>query len=77
MSPRVCPQPPDCGLFDQRALTADEQLRRAVLHERHKTRTLASLVWADLNRGAPRAVLPAATELLSGDLLHSRKGATS
>lgn len=57
--PRICPQPPDCPLHGQRlAYAEDEPLRRAILRERNRARDLASLVWADFNRGRKRAAQP-------------------
>lgn len=58
MPPLICPTPDhrptqpgqDCPLYAQRALTQAEQLRRAVLAERNKPRTMAALVWEDCNR---------------------------
>jgi hypothetical protein len=36
--PRICPdpEPPDCPLYEQRAIAPQESLRRAVLAERHR-----------------------------------------
>lgn len=66
MPPLVCPQPgprhsgPDCPLFDQRALTPDQQLRRAILRDqgRSRYRDMAELVWADANVGGPHRQVP-------------------
>jgi hypothetical protein len=85
--PRVCPQPPDCGLFDQRlTYTQDEPLRRAVLRERRKSNALASKVWEDFNRqrGRTEAARPGPTRpslppppgpVVRPGVLHSQKGA--
>jgi hypothetical protein len=56
MSPRICPPPPqpDCPLYAQRLpYGIDEPLRRAILRERNRPRSMAALVWADLNRQRP------------------------
>ena len=59
--PQICPPPPDCPLYDQRlAYGSDEPLRRAILREQNKPRTMAALVWADLNRQHQR---PQATQV--------------
>lgn len=58
--PQICspppPHPEDCPLHAQRLdYGSDEPLRRAILMERRKTRTMAELVWADMNRQRQRA----------------------
>ena len=64
--PLVCPSPepePDCPLFDQRALSEVERLRRAVLAERHGHPGLAALIRAEAGAASPRlprALLPPA-----------------
>lgn len=64
--PLVCPQPgprhagPDCPLFHQRAITADEQLRRAVLRDRGRSPNMAALVWADMEADWPPRQEPGA-----------------
>lgn len=81
--PLICPSPhtdqihsdQDCPLYAQRALTQAERLRRAVLRERCKPRTMAALVWADLNRQVQRApVRPAPTPLPTRPSLPLAKG---
>lgn len=66
--PRVCPQPPDCPLYDRRlAYAEDESLRRAVLMERRRP-GLADLLRDDVKTlpVAPHpAALPPARESLS------------
>ncbi len=89
--PRVCPPPPDCPLYAQRLdYGVDEPLRRAVLMERPK-RTLAELVWADMNRQyrrpegeapptrptPPRPGLPVTPEPIPLPLSTHLKGATN
>lgn len=52
--PLICPPPqPDCPLYHQRAITGDEQLRRAVLRERNRHPDLTTLIAADLDAGLP------------------------
>jgi hypothetical protein len=66
--PLTCPRPDpaidqaalkDCGLYAQRALTADERLRRAVLAERRQMPGLAALVRAEAGQGRPVGPVPA------------------
>jgi hypothetical protein len=63
-SPRVCPPPPDCALYEQRlAYGQDEALRRAILMERHGRPDLAALIRAEALRvRRPIAALPSAPE---------------
>lgn len=73
MSPLTCPpsSAPDCPLYDQRAITSEERLRRLVLAERRRDVGLAALVrdeavqqedkQADPAAGQPAGLLPAPT----------------
>jgi hypothetical protein len=58
--PRVCPQPPDCPLYDQRLVVEDEALRQAILGEQALPNpTLADLIRAEaLNRACPAERVP-------------------
>jgi hypothetical protein len=51
--PRVCPPPPDCPLYEQRlSYQVDEPLRRAVLIERKRASSLASVIRAEIAGGS-------------------------
>jgi hypothetical protein len=58
--PLVCPQLPDCPLYDQRlSYGSDEPLRRAILMERHRAPGLVDLIRAEQARpDLPRPALP-------------------
>lgn len=59
--PHICPRPAhpeDCPLYNQRAITADEHLRRLVLAERGRHVSLAALVRAEAERGNQAGALP-------------------
>jgi hypothetical protein len=63
--PLICPSPSppapgDCGLFHQRAVTADQQLRRAVLRDGGRRPSMAALVWADMEADRPTRREPGA-----------------
>lgn len=65
MPPRVCPPPPDCGLYQQRvAYSPDETLRRAILTENRSTAPdLAALIHAESGEtDRPQPALPPAPE---------------
>jgi hypothetical protein len=70
--PRVCPQPPDCPLYEQRlAYGQDEPLRRAVLMERRRMPDLTALIRTEAASSAcrPIAALPPAPEPSSLSIL--------
>jgi hypothetical protein len=53
-TPRVCPPPPDCPLYQQRVQYAhDEPLRRAVLIERRGSADLSALIRSEAARPTP------------------------
>jgi hypothetical protein len=63
--PRLCPQPShreDCPLYDQRAITSDEHLRRLVLTERNRHGGLAALVRAEAAHARQSEYLPGSSE---------------
>lgn len=61
MPPLICPQPPDCPLYNQRLdYGADEPLRRAVLREKRRP-ALADLIRAEATaKGKAAPALPPA-----------------
>jgi hypothetical protein len=62
MVPLTCPPPRDCPLYDQRAITADEHLRRLVLAERGRHGGLAVLVRAEAAQARQSEIEPSASE---------------
>jgi hypothetical protein len=55
MPPLTCPspEPPDCGLYQQRAVSPDEKLRRLIVNERGRHTGLADLIRAEAVQANP------------------------
>jgi len=79
MPPLTCPPPePDCPLYEQRAISPEETLRRAILMERHRSLPgLAALIRAEAaaQPSAPaRPALPPASAPVPLSILNHLKG---